>query len=373
MSVRSLVAAAQRPTLALRPVALGLSLLAVAGGHAAYDATARTVALTVDGERQQVRLHGSTVADALAAADLEVGSHDLLAPSASTPLTDSTSIVLRRGREMSLTVDGKQRTVWVTAMSVDEALGQIGLRAGGALLSADRSRQIPLKGFSLDVRTRKDVQVLDGGRVRRTATNALQVQDVLRDLKIKVRHTDRLSTRPTAAVRDGLVIRITRVDGRRVSEDVAIPYAVERRPDDSMYKGDTRVVRPGKVGALHKTYLVTYVNGQPTHRRIATIKRTADPVNNIVAYGTKARPTYSPSADGLNWDALARCESGGNPRAVSSGGTYRGLYQFSMSTWQSVGGTGDPIDATSSEQTYRAQLLYQRSGRSAWPNCGQYL
>jgi hypothetical protein len=38
-----------------------------------------------------------------------------------------------------------------------------------------------------------------------------------------------------------------------------------------------------------------------------------------------------------------------------------------------MGGSGDPIDASSGEQTYRAKLLYQQRGRSPWPNCGRYL
>ncbi|MBC7373663.1 MAG: transglycosylase family protein [Frankiales bacterium] len=79
------------------------------------------------------------------------------------------------------------------------------------------------------------------------------------------------------------------------------------------------------------------------------------------------------SADSLNWAALAQCESGGNPRAVNPSGTYRGLYQFSLQTWQGVGGQGDPIDASSGEQTYRAKLLYQRSGAGQWPECGRRL
>ena len=76
---------------------------------------------------------------------------------------------------------------------------------------------------------------------------------------------------------------------------------------------------------------------------------------------------------GLNWAALAQCESGGDPTAVSYGGLYRGLYQFTLGTWASVGGTGDPAAATPAEQTYRAQLLYDREGRTPWPVCGKYL
>ena len=68
--------------------------------------------------------------------------------------------------------------------------------------------------------------------------------------------------------------------------------------------------------------------------------------------------------------AIAACESGGNPRAVSPGGTYRGKYQFHPSTWQAVGGTGDPAAAPEAEQDMRAAILYARAGPGSWPVCG---
>lgn len=69
-------------------------------------------------------------------------------------------------------------------------------------------------------------------------------------------------------------------------------------------------------------------------------------------------------------DAIAACESGGDPTIVSSDGTYRGKYQFDYGTWESVGGSGDPAEASEQEQDYRAALLYSQSGSSPWPICG---
>jgi transglycosylase-like protein len=69
-------------------------------------------------------------------------------------------------------------------------------------------------------------------------------------------------------------------------------------------------------------------------------------------------------------DSIAACESGGDPTAVSSDGSYRGKYQFDLGTWESVGGHGDPVAAPEAEQDYRAALLYSRSGSSPWPVCG---
>jgi hypothetical protein len=69
-------------------------------------------------------------------------------------------------------------------------------------------------------------------------------------------------------------------------------------------------------------------------------------------------------------EAIAACESGGDPTAISADGSYRGKYQFSFETWAAVGGSGDPAAASEAEQDYRAALLYAQSGSSPWPVCG---
>ena len=69
-------------------------------------------------------------------------------------------------------------------------------------------------------------------------------------------------------------------------------------------------------------------------------------------------------------DAIAACESGGDPTAVDASGTYFGKYQFATDTWAAVGGSGNPAEASAAEQDYRASLLYSQAGSSPWPVCG---
>jgi hypothetical protein len=69
-------------------------------------------------------------------------------------------------------------------------------------------------------------------------------------------------------------------------------------------------------------------------------------------------------------EAIAACESGGDPTAVSSDGSYRGKYQFDYGTWESVGGSGDPAAAPEREQDERAAQLYRERGSAPWPVCG---
>ncbi len=70
-------------------------------------------------------------------------------------------------------------------------------------------------------------------------------------------------------------------------------------------------------------------------------------------------------------ESIAQCESHGDPRAISAGGTYRGKYQFDFSTWASVGGSGDPAAASETEQDRRAAMLYRSAGAGRWPVCGR--
>ncbi len=97
-----------------------------------------------------------------------------------------------------------------------------------------------------------------------------------------------------------------------------------------------------------------------SRRELRRAKRTA------VAPATASGATAPP-----HLEAIAACESGGNPSAVDASGTYRGKYQFDMSTWSSVGGTGDPAAASEAEQDARAAQLYAQSGSTPWPVCGQ--
>jgi len=100
-----------------------------------------------------------------------------------------------------------------------------------------------------------------------------------------------------------------------------------------------------------------------------TAKRAAE---RRVAEKRQARQAAAAPAVAIppQLEAIAACESGGDPTAVSADGTYRGLFQFDYGTWASVGGSGDPAAAPVAEQYQRAAILYARSGSSPWPICG---
>jgi LysM repeat protein len=84
------------------------------------------------------------------------------------------------------------------------------------------------------------------------------------------------------------------------------------------------------------------------------------------------RPAAVYVAGSSVWDALARCESGGN-WAINTGNGFYGGLQFTLSSWAGVGGSGYPNMASREEQIMRAQILQSRQGWGAWPACSAKL
>ncbi|MFD3803491.1 ubiquitin-like domain-containing protein [Streptomyces sp. NPDC058619] len=353
------------------PQALVVAFLA--GGTTAFVAADKAVRLTVDGVPRDLHTFADDIGELLASEGLGIGPHDLVAPAPGAHLDDGEEIVVRYGRPLRLTLDGRQREVWTTARTVEGALRQFGIRAEGAYLSAPRTAPVPRAGLALSVRTERSVTFLADGRERTIRTNAATVREALDQAGITLRGEDTTSVPPTAFPRDGQTVTVLRITGSREVREERIPYAVERVKDPTLFAGTEVVERSGRSGARRVTYSLRTVNGvRQKPRRIAE-ETVREPVGQLVKVGTKPLPTSVAGADGLDWAALAQCESGGRPSATDPSGTYGGLYQFDVRTWQGLGGSGRPQDASGSEQTFRAKKLYVQRGASPWPHCGSRL
>ena len=108
------------------------------------------------------------------------------------------------------------------------------------------------------------------------------------------------------------------------------------------------------------------------HRKQSTTGRNV--ARLAVAGAVAAAPfvvTAGTASAAPNWDALAKCESGGNA-SINTGNGYYGLYQFNTQTWRAYGGTQyapNAHQATAAQQTEIAQRLYAARGASPWPGC----
>lgn len=168
------------------------------------------------------------------------------------------------------------------------------------------------------------------------------------------------------------------------TEDTVEAHGSVEQSTDELAEGETKVGTEGVDGVTRTTYRVTLVDGQEVSRDAVATVVVTEKVDEVVLVGTGSTssssdssgttPTTSSTAvdDGSVWARLAQCESGGNP-AANTGNGYYGMYQFSLSTWRSVGGTGYPHEADAATQTAMAQALQSRSGWGQWPHCAAQL
>ena len=370
-----------KAALAVMVTAVALALVATTVGYAAMN---KTVTLSIDGTAKQVSTLDTTVGEVLESQGISVGEHDVVAPDLEAEVNEGTRIAVRFGRPLDISVDGEDKTYWVTATDVDTALDQLGLRFAGADLSASRSSSIGRQGLELSVVTPKTVKVAVGGKkATKETVPALTVREALDDLGVKVDGNDKVRPRPAAALVDGDRIEVTKVRTvtRKVTE--AIDFSTVRKADSGMYDDQSRTVRAGRDGARAVVYELTFENGELAKRKALRSSVKRQPVDAIVRVGTKDRPaarTTSAPSGGTNyasgssvWDSLAQCESGGN-WAINTGNGYYGGLQFNISTWQAYGGTGYPHQASRETQIAVATRLRDANGGyGAWPACSASL
>lgn len=120
----------------------------------------------------------------------------------------------------------------------------------------------------------------------------------------------------------------------------------------------------------------TSTTAPPTTTSAPVVSTTLEiTTTSVVPPPTTSPPQTAPAIAperGLNWDALAGCEAGGDWSANTGNGYYGGL-QFDLQTWQANGGSGYPHEHSREEQIRVAEVLYSRRGDSPWPSCGYHL
>jgi hypothetical protein len=144
-----------------------------------------------------------------------------------------------------------------------------------------------------------------------------------------------------------------------IAKDLRLARRVARVEGERVAPGYVRTVRRWSLTKLTRH-----------HRHLRRELRSArrERVEERAEARAAARAAASTASPAL--EAIAACESGGNPQTDTGNGFY-GKYQFSLPTWQAVGGSGNPAQASEAEQDRRAATLLAQAGPGQWPVCGQ--
>ncbi|MFI8660270.1 transglycosylase family protein [Rhodococcus qingshengii] len=349
---------------------VGALLLTLIVGGALAVVRHKTITLDVDGDMISLSTMSSSVGTALEDAGYPVDPRDALAPSADSSLSDGDTVVLRRARELALTVDGQPTTIWTTALTVDEALKQVDVSDDFAV-SASRSHRLPLERTELDVVSPKTVSVSDGGApAAEVKLAAVTVGDLLAAKNAPLEQADSVVPTADTPVTNGLTIQVTRdrTDTRVETQPIAPPE--NKVEDPELEKDKTVVENPGVPGERTATVEVKTVNGVEAGRTELSATVIKEPVAAVVKVGTKQASAPAVS-NASTWDAIAQCEATGN-WAINTGNGFYGGLQFTQSTWEAFGGGqyAARADLASREQQIAiGEKVRAGQGWGAWPSC----
>ena len=194
--------------------------------------------------------------------------------------------------------------------------------------------------------------------------------------------------------------------------DATDPHGSVQQENGDLSEGETKVATAGVDGVVRTTYEVTTVGGKEVSRTPVAQVVVTQKVDEVVLVGTGAAkkqeskpeqsqgqgqdqsqgqgqtqsqaPSESSGGSGGSkstnggpvgddvWAKLAQCESGGRPETNTGNGFY-GMYQFTLETWQALGGTGYPHEADAATQTAMAKKLQAQAGWGQWPGCADKL
>ena len=299
-------------------IALGISTIGTASAE-----TMPTVSLTVNGKTSSFTTDAPTVGVLLERRQIRFDNNDFLSPDPAERISNGLDIHLTNAVRITVIDDRSRASHLVTAVTVNQA------RHALDLPSTKRVARSPYDGFSFE-RT----------RVYAPSGNKLAGRDRVREDSVAVVHDIRVAF---------------------PGDKFRVKHNTVKNRSKLVRDGSKRIYQHGRNSRKHVVWKKRFVDGKVAVRKVVKSRWLREPRRKVVRVGT-----------GPNWVGLARCESSGNPNAVNPAGFY-GLYQFSLSTWHSVGGRGNPINHGYWEQTKRAWILFRHSGRSPWPVCGRHL
>ncbi|MGO3153273.1 MAG: ubiquitin-like domain-containing protein [Galactobacter sp.] len=397
--------------------AQGLTLGALVAGTVAFVGADKTVALTVDGQSQDVHTYGRTVADVLRTADVDVDSNDeVSAPLDSTVRTGST-VRVKLARSVTVDLDGEKRTVDTTADTVGDLAKQLGV-SDDAELSLGKDVTLASSTSQLSVVTPKRVSLDLAGKRSTVSTTATDVADLLKEQGVKPDSDDVVTPALNTVLTDGGSVAWQRVETKKKATTSDLAAGTITVKTDNLEQGETKTVRQATEGKRTTVSKLRYVNGKVVSTEVISSEITTKPTPKLVQVGTKApekestakhadesdsssKKTSSSSKDSSSkdsetkdsassaskdsstsasgpsgsvdgvWQKLAQCESGGN-WSINSGNGYYGGLQFTASTWAAQGGTkyaALPHQATAAQQVEIAKKLQAKAGWGQWPGC----
>ncbi len=146
-------------------------------------------------------------------------------------------------------------------------------------------------GTTLVVSKGRNFAVNIDGNVQIITTTKKTVKEAFDESGIVLSETDKVEPALDTIITEDMSVTVFRILTSEVSVSKEIPFETKKVSDSSLEKGKTRIKTKGANGIVQATYSVTTENGLETKRELISEVTVKEPVTQVVAVGTKAKST----------------------------------------------------------------------------------
>ncbi len=252
-----------------------------------FEGTKKNVALTVNGEQQEILTHANTVGELLEQNAIEVANEDYIQPSVNTTISNDLSIEWEQAIKIDIIVGGETKTISTTADVVSEVLAEANVQiAEHDAVTPAADAEVGPNGI-IAIEKAFEVTLVDGKEETKVWSTSTTVADFLKQHNIQLNEFDRVELAMDELILPESVIQVVRVEKVTDVVEEETNFAVETKKDDSLLKGKEKVVQAGEKGSVKRTYEVVKENDKEVSRNLLNEEVEKEPTKKVVAVGTK--------------------------------------------------------------------------------------
>lgn len=226
----------------------------------------------------------------------------------------------QRPKDLHLVIDDQKVELYTSKRTIREALIEVGYTNLDGAKSNVNIDSLVEDDMSVEVDTRKNVELLLAGTKVELETYANSVQELLEEEQIELDKNDEISPAQNHKLEEGQKVEVNFIDVKAKNVKETIPFQSLEEDSDELYQGESEVRQEGQNGELLKSYQVVYKNGKIFETKKIAEKIVKKPVNEIIVHGNKEKPAEASKPSGgytMTMTATAYTHTG-NPTATGA-------------------------------------------------------
>ncbi|WP_238985054.1 G5 and 3D domain-containing protein [Bacillus kwashiorkori] len=270
-----------------------LIVFAIVASLLVFELTKKEITVVLDGKKQEMKTHAQTVGDLLKDLNIQYKPYDQIEPETKEKITDQMQVFWKPAKKVVMMIDDSKEEVWTTADNVGDFLEEKGLEVNEFDKLALSKDTLITDGLEIKLDVAFKLVFNDGGKKKEVWSTSTTVADFLKHQGVQLNKLDRVEPDLYTLVKKGSNVKVIRVEKVTDVVEEPIDFAVVTKKDNSILKGNEKIVQEGKKGVLQKKYEVILENGKVVSKKLISENVIKNSTDKIVAVGTKVIQTVS--------------------------------------------------------------------------------